>query len=114
MLAGLLAACSATSDKDKKAKLDKLKKEQADLTKKIKDLEADIAKENPDSAAVKTKAVAVKELQPQKFDHYVQTQGKIDAEDNILVSAKSAGVVTQVFRNRRTVCIERPGAGAGR
>jgi len=97
LLAGLLAACSATSDKDKKAKLDKLKKEQADLTKEIKDLEAEIAKENPDSVAVKTKAVAVKELQPQKFDHYVQTQGKIDAEDNILVSAKSAGVVTQVF-----------------
>jgi len=98
LLAGLLAACSATSDKDgKKAKLDKLKKEQADLTKKIKDLEADIAKENPESATVKTKAVAVKELQMQKFEHYVQTQGKIDAEDNILVSAKSAGVVTQVF-----------------
>lgn len=98
LLAGLLAACSATSDNvDKKARLDELKKQQAEITKEIKDLEAVIAKENPDAAAVKAKSVAVAELAPRKFEHYVQTQGKIDAEDNILVSAKSPGVVTQVF-----------------
>lgn len=98
LLAGLLVACSATSEKgDKKAKLDKLKKQQVALTKEIKDLEAEMAKENPDSATLKAKSIAVTELALRKFDHYVQTQGKIDAEDNILVSAKSAGVVTQVF-----------------
>jgi len=94
VLAGLLTACGGKSDKEL---LDEKKKEQAALTKEIKDLEAKVAKSNPDSVAVKTKAVAVTEVQPRKFEHFVQTQGKIDAEDNILVSAKSPGVVTQVF-----------------
>lgn len=95
--AGVLVACSATSSDDKKKQLDELKKEQADLTKKISALEAEIAKANPDSSKVKTKDVAVAELATKKFDHYVQTQGSVDAEENINVSAKSPGTITQVY-----------------
>jgi RND family efflux transporter MFP subunit len=95
--AGVLVACSATSSDDKKKQLDELKKEQADLTKKISALEAEIAKTNPDSSNVKTKDVAVAELATKKFDHYVQTQGSVDAEENINVSAKSPGTITQVY-----------------
>jgi membrane fusion protein (multidrug efflux system) len=101
VVAGLLAACSAASpDDDKKAKLEKLKTEQATISKEIQKLEAEIAKANPDSTAnVKAKEVAVSELKPQKFDHYVQTQGKVESENNILVSAKSMGGITQVYVN---------------
>jgi membrane fusion protein, multidrug efflux system len=95
--AGVLVACSATSSDDKKKQLDELKKEQADLTKKISALEAEIAKTNPDSATVRTKDVTVAELATKKFDHYVQTQGSVDAEENINVSAKSPGTVMQVY-----------------
>jgi membrane fusion protein (multidrug efflux system) len=96
-LAGVLVACSATSSDDKKKQLDELKKEQADLTKKISALEAEIAKANPDSSTVKTKDVSVAELSAKKFDHYVQTQGSVDAEENINVTAKSPGTVIQVY-----------------
>jgi membrane fusion protein (multidrug efflux system) len=101
VVAGLLAACSAASpDDDKKAKLEKLKTEQATISKEIQKLEAEIAKANPDSTAnVKAKEVAVSELKLQKFDHYVQTQGKVESENNILVSAKSMGGITQVYVN---------------
>ena len=95
----ILAACSATTPEDnKQAKLEKLKKEQADLAKEVSKLEEEIAKENPE-AAVKAKAkdVSVTELSPRKFDYYVQTQGSVDAEDNIPVSAKTMGVITQVY-----------------
>lgn len=95
--AGVLVACSATSSDDKKKQLDELKKEQADLTKKISALEAEISKGKPDSVKVKMKDVTVAELTPKAFDHYVQTQGTIDAEDNINVSAKSPGTVLQVY-----------------
>ncbi|HEY9008347.1 efflux RND transporter periplasmic adaptor subunit [Ohtaekwangia sp.] len=98
-IAGVLAACSAASPDDKKAQLEKLKTQQVEITKQIQQLEAEIAKANPDSAAtkVKSKEVSITELAPRKFDHYVQTQGSVDAEDNIMVSAKSMGVVTAVF-----------------
>jgi len=96
-LAVFLMACSASSDNDKKARLDKLKKDQLSLVKEIKKLEEEIAKENPDSAAVKSKQVVVKELQTTKFDHFIQTQGSIESVENIQVSSKSPGVVTTVL-----------------
>lgn len=97
-VAGLLAACSAaTPNEDKQSRLDKLKTEQADLAKEIKKLEEEIAKENPEEKKVKAKEVAVTELAAREFDHYIQTQGKVESENDIMVSAKSMGVVTQVF-----------------
>ena len=97
-LAAVMVACSATSaDKDKKARLEKLKTEQLALGKEIKKLEDEIAKENPNEAVVKSKEVIVKELQPSRFEHFVQTQGMIESEENIQVSAKMPGVVTEVF-----------------
>lgn len=99
IIAGLLAACSATTPDDNKTdRLAKLKDQQAALTKEIQKLESEIAAENPDSlVAMKAKDVAVSELQLQKFDHYVQTQGHIESEHNVLVSAEMMGVVTNVY-----------------
>lgn len=95
---GLLAGCSAASkEEDKKARLQSLREQQANLTKEIAVLEEQVAKENPaDSANIRAKQVAVAELAPQKFDHYIQTQGRIESDNNIIVSAKVPGVVTRV------------------
>lgn len=98
MLAVFLAACSATTpEDDKQGRLNKLKEEQAVLTEKIQKLEAQIAAENPAATKVRSKAVSVSVLAPRVFDHYVQTQGKVESEYNILVSAKTMGVVTNVY-----------------
>jgi membrane fusion protein (multidrug efflux system) len=94
-LALVVAACGQSTDK--KAELEKLKKEQAALSTKITDLEKEIAAANPDSEKVKSKDVDVLELQPRVFNHYVQTQGHVEAEDNIMVSSKGMGVITQVY-----------------
>ncbi len=91
-----LTACSSTSV-DKATQLTKLKADQAALVKQITKLEKELAAENPNAVVVKSKDVGVAEVAPRKFDHYIQTQGKIDSEDNIVVSAKSMGVITQVF-----------------
>ena len=91
-----LTGCSNTSV-DKSTQLEKLKADQAILAKQISKLEKEIAKENPIEAIVRSKDVGVEEVLPRKFDHYIQTQGRIDSEDNIIVSAKSMGVITQVF-----------------
>ena len=95
----LLAACSAATPDDKKAQLEKLKAQQVEITKQVQQLEKEIATENPTEAKIKTKDVAVAEVKTMKFDHYVQTQGRVEAEDNISVSAKSPGVVMAVYVN---------------
>lgn len=97
-IAGLFTACSAaTPEDDKKARLDKLKSEQAELMKEIQALEKEIAKENPAEVTLRSKEVSVTEVLPRKFNHYVQTQGRVESENNILVSAKSPGVITRVL-----------------
>ncbi|MCW5912567.1 MAG: efflux RND transporter periplasmic adaptor subunit [Cyclobacteriaceae bacterium] len=93
-LAGaLLIGCG---EEAKEAKLAGLKKKQSELAKQIADLEKELAT-GKDSLAVRSKDVAVVELKPRTFDHYVQTQGLVESEDNILISAKGMGVVTQVL-----------------
>ncbi|MCU0383505.1 MAG: efflux RND transporter periplasmic adaptor subunit, partial [Cyclobacteriaceae bacterium] len=91
-LSVLVTACS-----DKKTKLAELKKEQSELAKKIETLEAEIAAENPVEIKQKTKEVGVLAVAPAKFDYFVQTQGQVTTDNNILVSAKAMGVVTKVF-----------------
>jgi membrane fusion protein (multidrug efflux system) len=95
-LAGLLSSCS-NAPKDKPTQLAELKAEQAKVAKQIATLEAEIAKENPTEVKGKAKEVVVSELAPRKFDHYVQTQGSVQSEENILVSAKTMGVVANVL-----------------
>jgi len=97
VIVGAMAACS--SSKDKNVQLQGLKEKQAQLTKQIVQLEAEIASENPEAETVRSKEVGIKELAIRSFDHFVRTQGKVVAEDNIDVSAKSMGVVNKVYAN---------------
>jgi len=97
ILVTLLASCSGKPE-SKTAKLEALKKEQAELAKKIDLLEKEAVAENPQAGAkIKMKEVNLTALSPRPFDHYVQTQGTIVSIDNIQMSAKSAGVVTSVY-----------------
>ncbi|MCE7862582.1 MAG: efflux RND transporter periplasmic adaptor subunit [Bacteroidetes bacterium CHB5] len=88
----VLVGCNS----DKTAKLAELKKKQTALTRQINELEAELANAGV-TAELKTKEVATTEIKTQRFDHYVKTQGLVEAEDNILVSARGMGVITQVF-----------------
>jgi membrane fusion protein, multidrug efflux system len=98
-LAVFLAGCSSAS-KDKQTQLAELKEQQANITKQIADLQTEIAKGGSDSSAtvaVKAKEIAVAELSPKKFDHYIKTQGSVESEQNVQVSAKTMGVITNVL-----------------
>jgi len=98
VMAGVLVACSASSDKGNKAEeLKKLKAQQSELTAKINKLEADIAAENPNAKKVKSKEVEVAEVKPRSFDYFVQTQGSVESENNILVNPKASGIITAVY-----------------
>jgi RND family efflux transporter MFP subunit len=93
----LVAACEQPTDK--KAELENLKKQQAEISAKIAELEKDTTVMGSDNATVKSKDVEVLTLEAKPFNHYVQTQGHVEAEDNIMVSAKTQGVITQVYVN---------------
>jgi len=93
----VLASCSATSPDDKTAQLEKLKAEQAELAKQIEELEKQIPADSTTLTTAKAKEVLIADVTVRPFNHYIQTQGQVEAEDNILVSAKSMGVITHVL-----------------
>ncbi|MFN6089592.1 MAG: efflux RND transporter periplasmic adaptor subunit [Cyclobacteriaceae bacterium] len=96
VIAIVVAACNGSS-KDKETQLRDLKAQQAALATQISELEKGVETKAPESGTRRSKEVGVIELTPRPFDHYITTQGAIEAVDNILVSAKTMGIITQVF-----------------
>ncbi len=67
---------------DKKVKLEKLKSEKTKIETEIQTLQQEIAKLDPASVVVAPKLVAVTAVSMQPFEHYIDLQGRVDA-DNI-------------------------------
>lgn len=92
-LSVLTVACTSHSG-DKKAELEKLKKQQSDVQGKIEKLEAEIALSDTSKKDEKVNSVAVITLAPQPFTSYIEVQGRVDADENVTISPEAAGVVS--------------------
>ncbi len=91
-----LASCTGKNSdadlKEKKAKLEELKKQQTKLNDDIVKLESEIILADPSAKKEeKAKLVSVNEIVPQQFTHYIDLQGKIDAV-NVAYAAPRNGV----------------------
>ena len=76
----------------KKEKLAAYKKEQTDLAEKIKKLEADIAKSDTANAKPEiAKLVNIDTIELASFTHYIDLQGRVDAENISYVSPRGGG-----------------------
>jgi RND family efflux transporter MFP subunit len=100
----LLASCgSAKKDdagdlSDKKAKLQKLKNEQKELAAEITALEATIAKADPSAVTANAKLVTVMSLSNQDFNHFIELQGRIEAENIAYVTPRGGpGQVRAIY-----------------
>lgn len=94
LLLSLLILASCQRGNDKKAELEKLIKERDKLNEQISKLEKEV--EASEGIESKTVNVAVTEIIPVTFRHYIEVQGKVDGDENVAVSAKTAGVVTSI------------------
>ncbi len=96
-----LAACGAGSkDKrgelgDKKAELEKLKGEQKSINDRIVKLEEEIAKLDPSAAEAKAKLVAIQTIGADSFSHFIDLQGKVDAQNVAMVSPRGQGGIVR-------------------
>lgn len=90
-----LAACNQGNDKE--AQLAELKQQQTELQEQIAKLEAELKAEGKGGPVEKkTVPVTVAQVQQNTFRHYVEVQGRVDFDQNVLVSAKVPGVLTGV------------------
>lgn len=92
-LAFFIAACS-TKPGDKRAELEKLKKERASLNAEIAKLEAEVGEKN---AQDNIKQVNVVDVQEETFRNYLVVQGKVDAAQNVQVSPEAQGLVMAIY-----------------
>ena len=84
---------------EKKVQLEKLKSDRTKIEEKIKALEADIARLDTGAAkSEKVKLVSVMPVTAQNFQHFIDLQGRIDAENISYVSPRGmGGQVRQIF-----------------
>jgi RND family efflux transporter MFP subunit len=84
---------------DKKAKLEKLKAEQKKINDQVADLEAEIKKADPTAVATTAKLVTVTPVGTEDFSHYIELQGRVDAQNISYVAPPNGqgGVVKELY-----------------
>ncbi|MFN4081659.1 MAG: efflux RND transporter periplasmic adaptor subunit [Saprospiraceae bacterium] len=93
-LALLWAACGGAS-KDPAQQLAQLREQKAAIEAQIAELEKQAGGNEP--AEKRIRLIGVSEVQPGPFRHYIDIQGRVEAEDNVPVTAKMPGVLTKVL-----------------
>ena len=98
MVIAMACGISSSPEKkdDKKAELQKLKEEQTKLNEKIRTMEDALAKTDTSAAAqANAKLVEIKPIATDKFTHFIDLQGKVDAENIAFVSPRGMGGLVQ-------------------
>lgn len=89
-----VSSCGSKEDKSvegKKKRLTELKSQQAELTDKISSLEAELLKLDPNAVPEKPKLVSIDTVKTTPFSHFIELQGRVDAENIAYVTPRNAG-----------------------
>lgn len=92
-LAVALGGCRSGDAGDKRAELEKLRQQKQELEQRIRALEQELG--NTPSAA--RRQVTISEVQPKTFTSYIEVQGELDADQNVLVTPIMPAVVRSVY-----------------
>lgn len=92
----ILAACGTKSTDSaeltaKKKQLEDLKKQQTEIGNNIAKLEAEVLKMDPSSKVEKSKLVVIAPIATEKFTHYIDLQGKVDAVNISYITPRGGG-----------------------
>jgi RND family efflux transporter MFP subunit len=89
----ILSSCN----EDKLTKLQNMKADYEKLGNKIIDLENELKQEGVSTDTKHLTKLTYLEIQKSVFNHYIEVQGKIDGEDNVIATSKAVGVITKIF-----------------
>jgi membrane fusion protein (multidrug efflux system) len=90
----IIVACGPPQDKQ--AQLARLEAQREALDAQIEQLKAEIAGETEKAPKEALAYVRGIEVQPSLFQHYIQVQGTLESDNNILIPAQSNGVVKKI------------------
>lgn len=98
-LAMLVVACGSNDElANKKADLEKKRKEVTALNSAIEELEKEIAKLDPDFGKTLKKSVLITTIRPTKeeFKHFIEVTGAVLSKKNVSISGEVAGRIQEV------------------
>lgn len=91
----LFSACGGGAPKDPAAELAALKDQKAKLDSQIATLEKQASENSP--VEKKVKIVGLSEINIAPFRHYIDLQGKVDADQSVMATAKMPGALKRVL-----------------
>lgn len=103
----VIASCGSSKKEEKgkvtdlKVKLEQLKKDKVKLDADIRKLEDEIAKTDPNAGNSKALLVSVTPVTQQDFVHFIELQGRVDADNSVVVMPRGMPAqVKQVYVKR--------------
>lgn len=94
----LITSCAP---KDKQARLKKLEVRRDILTEKIEQLKAEIGQTSGEESRPEALSyVQTAEVKTELFQHFIQVQGAVESDNNILIPAQTSGVVMKIHVNK--------------
>jgi RND family efflux transporter MFP subunit len=81
---------------DKQSQLSRLEAQREALTAQIEQLKAEIARDGGEAPQEALAYVRGLEIRPSLFQHFIQVQGTVESDNNILIPAQSSGVVKKI------------------
>ncbi len=94
---GLVAVFAFSCSGDKQTQLNNLYRKQKAINEKIMKLEAELSGNGNDSLTNNGVLVSATEIVYSEFNHYIEIQGKVDADKNVAVYAESMGVIDEIY-----------------
>ena len=91
----LLLACQPAAKDDSVAKLAALKEQKAKIEAEIAALEQELMASG--TIEKKLHTVALTEVKVESFEHYIDLQGRVDADESVTVTSRMPGALTQVY-----------------
>jgi len=96
LFAIIMVSCGPKKNEDPTVEIENLKKKIQEYNERILELESNMGVKNKMDIPVKAKPVVVDTLKKIDFKEYVDIQGTVDAEYNVLASPQMPGVVTSI------------------
>ena len=91
----ILAACKPSGPEDPAEKLAALKDQKTKIEAEIADLEAELMKSGVIEKRLHT--VSLTEVKLDTFRHFIDLQGRVDADESVAVTSKMPGALTRVY-----------------
>jgi len=95
----IMAVIGCGGGEDKQALLNELKEERRELDARIAELQRELSADSTVAISTVERAVKMQQVNPGLFQHYVQVQGAVESDNNILMPARAPGVVQRIYVN---------------